>query len=311
MYVGCVTYNANPAANTSCLNISGNNIRGYTSTFTTIATGGQSCLDHKIFGGEWGNFAGTNTSDVIRLEAARQVKIYGAWMDSSTQSASASGRSLIYVDGTNGGTSMVYLMGIDGEAAGAFPSTYGIFFSNNAQTHSNFVVIGNTFPNITAMLGGGTGATLAQLTWSNNTNQSLGGGINFSGSLTNPQIDSTSGGVSGTPLLANVTYAVNQGISVPGEANFIFQDTTQAAGSQVTKFRSNAGGFTVSTCDNSGNVTANLFQVANGSVLAGWGAPTGAAVQNNYSGAAATLPQTSAAVAEIIAKLIATGLFSA
>ena len=311
MYVGCVFYNANPAANTSVYDISAFNIRGLTSAFTTIATGNQSCLDHKIFGGEWANFAGTATSDVIRLDAARSIKIYGPWMDSSTQSASASGRSLIYVDGTNGPTAIVELMGIDGEEAGAFPATYGILFSNNAQTHSNFVVIGNTFPNITAMLGGGSGATLTQFTWFNNTNQSTGGGINFSGTLSSIQIDSTPGGVIGTPLTYNETWGVSQGIAAPGEVDFSLRDTTQAAGSQVTKFRSNAGGLTISTCDNFGNVTANLFILPRGSALAGWGAPTGAAVVNNYSGSAATLVQTSNAVAEIIAKLIQVGLFNA
>jgi hypothetical protein len=39
----------------------------------------------------------------------------------------------------------------------------------------------------------------------------------------------------------------------------------------------------------------------------GWGTPTGASVANNFSGSAATLPQTSAAVAELIAILKAAG----
>lgn len=43
----------------------------------------------------------------------------------------------------------------------------------------------------------------------------------------------------------------------------------------------------------------------------GWGAPTGAAVVNNYSGAAATLVQTSNAVAQIIAYLLSKGDFGA
>lgn len=41
----------------------------------------------------------------------------------------------------------------------------------------------------------------------------------------------------------------------------------------------------------------------------GWGTPTGAAVENNYAGASATLAQTSAAVAKIITTLKGTGLF--
>jgi hypothetical protein len=45
--------------------------------------------------------------------------------------------------------------------------------------------------------------------------------------------------------------------------------------------------------------------------VTGWGTPTGPAVVNNYSGTAATLVQTSNAVAEIITALKAFGLFGA
>lgn len=45
--------------------------------------------------------------------------------------------------------------------------------------------------------------------------------------------------------------------------------------------------------------------------LTGWGTPTGGAVANNFNGASATLPQTSAALAQVIASLKAFGLFGA
>ena len=45
--------------------------------------------------------------------------------------------------------------------------------------------------------------------------------------------------------------------------------------------------------------------------LTGWGAPTGPAVVANYSGTAATLVQTSNAVAQIIAYLLSKGDFGA
>jgi hypothetical protein len=45
--------------------------------------------------------------------------------------------------------------------------------------------------------------------------------------------------------------------------------------------------------------------------LTGWGTPTGNVVQNNYAGASATLAQTSAAVAQIIATLKALGIYAA
>jgi hypothetical protein len=45
--------------------------------------------------------------------------------------------------------------------------------------------------------------------------------------------------------------------------------------------------------------------------ITGWGTPTNPAVQSNYSGSAATLAQTSAAVAEIIVALKQLGIFGA
>lgn len=47
------------------------------------------------------------------------------------------------------------------------------------------------------------------------------------------------------------------------------------------------------------------------SQVTGWGAPTGAAIISAFPGAAATLPQTSSVVAEIIAALLNFGLFGA
>lgn len=61
-------------------------------------------------------------------------------------------------------------------------------------------------------------------------------------------------------------------------------------------------------------VSTGSFQLVNNVLVAippkstGWGVPTSAAAQNNYDGAAATLAQTSAAVAAIIQVLTARGL---
>jgi hypothetical protein len=64
-----------------------------------------------------------------------------------------------------------------------------------------------------------------------------------------------------------------------------------------------------------GAVTVNGNLGVNGAAppaqVTGWGTPTGPAVQLNYSGSAATLAQTSAAVAKIITDLKALGLYAA
>ena len=60
-------------------------------------------------------------------------------------------------------------------------------------------------------------------------------------------------------------------------------------------------------------ISGGQFTLVNGTLVpvppstTGWGVPTGGAVQPSYNGASATLAQTSAAVAQIIAVLIARG----
>src|SRR6185369_15153036 len=90
----------------------------------------------------------------------------------------------------------LHIQGVDGEANG-HPANFGILVSGDARTHSNWVIIGNAFPNVTAALGGGTAVVtiISQVTWLNNTNESTGGGISFNGTLDNLYVDNTAGGV--------------------------------------------------------------------------------------------------------------------
>jgi len=50
------------------------------STFQTVASGvSQSCIDHKVFGGEWYNRSPNQLADVFYLDEADSTKIYGPW----------------------------------------------------------------------------------------------------------------------------------------------------------------------------------------------------------------------------------------
>jgi hypothetical protein len=117
----------------------------------------------------------------------------------------------------------------------------------------------------------------------NNTSNSAGiGDILISGGSYNRIIGNVSNMANGTSVSLLETNATNNNVI---SQNTLFQGATIiGAGTQI--------GF-----------NQGFFQSA------GWGTPTGAAVQSNYSGATATLAQTSAAVAEIIAALKLTGLF--
>lgn len=260
VYLGNQLYNISSDSDTSVFDIGSLNPRTLTSTFTTIASGLQSCLDHKIFGGEYANlFQGSGASaDTFRFAGARSVKIYGIWIDTTSKDGATKGRSLFYVDGSSQGTGPVLLSGIDGEAS-LHPADYGVFFSNNAQVHANWLIEGCIFPNTTAMVGGGSGATFTQWTWLNNTNSSTGGGIAIT--LTAPcLIDNTSGGVSSN-LISNDTWGTNQGVSVSGEANVTLTDTTQGAGVKKWRMRNSSGSWIVTRCNDAGAATSDRLTV--------------------------------------------------
>lgn len=263
MYSGCQLYNYAADTDSSVFDITSNNARSITSTFTTISSGTQSCIDHKIFGGEFANLftgAGTNC-DVFRFEAARFIKIYGPWVDCSAKNGSTPGRSLIRIDGTNSAQAGLLLSGILGEAAGAASSNYGVLVSDHARIHSSWVIEGCSFPNSTVMFGGGIGTTVSGLTWINNTNESIGGTIGFSGAFTNCLFDNSSGTVVAVSFdKFNNTFYGGSTLQANGEVDLHLRDYSQASGSQWKSIRNSNGSLVVSACDNAGGVTANNVQ---------------------------------------------------
>lgn len=74
---------------------------------------------------------------------------------------------------------------------------------------------------------------------------------------------------------------------------------------------SDGGGVTWSMDPNTNAITATIDGSPTWPINTGWGTPTGGSVANNFSGSAATLPQTSAALAEIIAVLLSAGIIGA
>lgn len=259
---GCQFYNTATDANASAVDINGYNVfRAYSSAFTTIATGSQSCLDHKIIGGEYANLGGTNTSDVIRLTGARSVKIIGPWLDSSNQLGTVSGRSLIYVDAGNAASGPVYITGVDGEANNN-PANFAILFDGSTTTHPNWVVIGNIFPNTSAMLGGGSASTvISQLTWLNNTNSSQGGGVSFNGTIDTPISDNTPGGFTANAITNPFIIPLSATFTRSGEIDVTLVDTSQSVGAKGWRFRNASGKFSIARVDDSGNVTSERFVI--------------------------------------------------
>lgn len=158
-YHGCYFENDNTASGTSCVILTGNNIKGVTSTFTTIATGPLSTIDHDFYSCQFFNAAGTATSDCIYVEASDSPKVFGGWGYSS--SGTASGRSLIYVDQTNTTSNFGTIIGFTGEDGGiGHNQSFGIAFSNHAQTPSGWNIQSDKLVNATAAISAGTLTTL-------------------------------------------------------------------------------------------------------------------------------------------------------
>jgi hypothetical protein len=133
-YIDCWWQNCNPAAGTKTRVYTSTNIFALTSSFTTIAAGSLSTIDHNSFGCQDQNDAGTSTSDCIYLDAVDSFKSYGGWAYSGN--GASNGRALVFVDGTNNPSNYCVIDGLSGESA-AFLQAKGIEFANTTKTGSN------------------------------------------------------------------------------------------------------------------------------------------------------------------------------
>lgn len=257
IYDGLQLYNISADTNTSVFDITVNNWRLITSAFTTIASGSQSTIDHKIIGGEYANlFQGSGASSYVFVwESAREIKVIGPWMDSSAKNGTSAGRALFYVNGDHGGTGPVLIQGVTGEAA-VNPATFSILFDGSAVTHPNWKVIGNTFPNVTAMLGGGGASSIiSQLTWLNNTNSSTGGGISFNGTIDHPYVDDTPGGFSANAVTNAWVLPTSMTLSRPTEVDIDLYDTSQASGARGWRVGNRSGHLSICRLSDVGAIT--------------------------------------------------------
>jgi len=152
-YFGCRFENTSGTSGAAVAVISSANRYSLISTFQTIATGSQSCIDHQFFGGEFFNHTQDTAGDVFYLDAADGVKIVGPWMCCTDPTATVplppgsigAGRSLIYVDGTNGASNFLFLKDIEGEVSQFLPK-YGVFTSADTFTPNQWDIRSCKFP---------------------------------------------------------------------------------------------------------------------------------------------------------------------
>jgi hypothetical protein len=142
VYSECVWYNESAAAGTKVAVFSSHNILGLTSEFISTASGAHSCIDHQILGGGFVNTSGDAAADVIYLDTINSLKVFGPWMSAGVHSH---GRALIYVDSTNGASSLCEVYGLQGEVGTT--QGYGLYFAGQSvNTATGWTIDGCYLP---------------------------------------------------------------------------------------------------------------------------------------------------------------------
>jgi len=268
--------------------ITANNIFGLTSSFVTIRTGAQSCLDHEYFGGQFLMASSDAAADVFYFDAAGHIKIFGPWV-SVENGAGVGGRAIFYVDMTNGATGHVHLSGVETENL-TTQNLYGITFSNVAGTPSQWRIDDCYFPAL--------------------TNAIFAPALVVLDSFFITQIKQLSGtGVACTTMQNSHCEmgAVPITISGTSTSNFIIGSNTITIGTRTK---------TTTIDSNTGDIRTNgVLGISNqppAALVSGFGVPTGAGVIANFPGGGpATLAQCSTTIAEILTILKNVGFIGA
>lgn len=161
------------------------NVLALSSTFITIATLGQSTIDHQILGGQYHCQSHDGAADTFYLDGAESLKIYGPWV--ACHDNTAGGRSMMYTDTSNGASSFVKIFGFQGER-GLQPS-YGFYFGNTAATCTGWGIYDAYIPASTKGLFANANVILDSFHIKNFQEQSSLG-IQSAGTVQNSVIDS-------------------------------------------------------------------------------------------------------------------------
>ncbi len=136
--VNCYFNNSYSGAGGKVIIFTGNNILGLTSTFQTVSSGiTESCIDHKIVGGEIYIQSHDAAADCISIEQSNSMKINQTWMYAGD--ATGGGRSLVHMDLTNGSSSHCVMDAITGEESTGLMQSYGLYIDNAPSTANTYI----------------------------------------------------------------------------------------------------------------------------------------------------------------------------
>lgn len=141
---GCYFENRATDAGTKVAVWTCSNIFGLTSSFVSIRTGQQSCIDHTVIGCQFFNNSTHAAADCIYNDGSNSLKCYGGWMD-------CRGRSYFCIDGTTAAPSFCVIHGLTTENSSPLP-TYGITFQDVAGAPTGWSIEGCYFATATYFL---------------------------------------------------------------------------------------------------------------------------------------------------------------
>jgi hypothetical protein len=189
VYIGCYWFNAKPGNGGKVVTLTSHNVFSQSSSFITIASGAQSCIDHQFFGGQFANLAGVDPADVFYLESVSGVSVFGGWAYNA--SSSGSGRAIVYVDTTNGPSDTCKFDSILGEHS-TFQTEYGFYFGDTAAACAQWTIDSCTVPNAGTIIKSHPLVTFDDFHMRRLDNEGVGGGVAIQGTLQNSSIQTLS-----------------------------------------------------------------------------------------------------------------------
>jgi hypothetical protein len=235
VFVGCEFYNYSTAPGTKVITITSTNIFRLASTFISIASGVQSCIDHNFFGCVFLNNSTDSAADLFYFDYTAYVKVTNCWM------CMAGGRSLVYHDGTNGPSQLCQFIGITVESISA--QRYGYYFDNHQCTPSGWRIESTIIQCTTKWLIAGPLVTLDSF-WIGQVIEFQDRGISVPGTLQNSWVFYYGLITIGTSVSNTLVGAPNKWTIITRTADNWIDTTTNKTWSANTSALSVSGGFT-------------------------------------------------------------------
>lgn len=208
------------AGNSDVFVITASNIKAQTSTFVTVNTNNQSTRGHAFFDVQTQMQSSSAAADIFYFEQAQDTHIFASF--GICAAGGSPGRAAIYVDMSVAYTDHVGIYGFQIDVGGG--PQYGILFSNNAQTCSNWAIEGGQWTNTVNLLSAGASVVIDQF-YIRDLIEPASHGLSIAGTLQNSTLDITNLVTLGTSS-KNLLIVPKANLTVTTWANTVIIDKT-------------------------------------------------------------------------------------